>query len=79
MYISTVLLLALLQPQQTIAIDQIAAAVNDQIITLSDIDKALECGTWGVSISIPIGYLQIKHKLKWPEPLKLLSEINQPG
>ncbi len=43
-------------------------------ITKADIDKALECGTWGVSISIPIGYLQIKHKLKWSEE-KLIREV----
>jgi isopropylmalate/homocitrate/citramalate synthase len=33
----------------------------------SDIDLAMECGVWGISCSVPIGYLQIKHKLKWPE------------
>ena len=32
-----------------------------------DVDKAEECGVWGVSCSLPIGELQIKHKLKWPE------------
>ncbi len=32
-----------------------------------DIDKAENCGVWGVSCSLPIGELQIKHKLKWPE------------
>jgi isopropylmalate/homocitrate/citramalate synthase len=32
-----------------------------------DIDKAEACGVWGVSCSIPIGELQIKYKLKWPE------------
>ena len=32
-----------------------------------DIDKSESCGVWGVSCSLPIGELQIKHKLKWPE------------
>ena len=32
-----------------------------------DVDKAERCGVWGVSCSLPIGELQIKHKLKWPE------------
>lgn len=32
-----------------------------------DIDKAESCGVWGVSCSLPIGELQIRHKLKWPE------------
>ena len=32
-----------------------------------DVDKAESCGVWGVSCSLPIGELQIKHKLKWPE------------
>ncbi len=33
----------------------------------SDIDLAMECGVWGISCSVPIGYLQLRHKLKWPE------------
>ena len=41
-----------------------------------DIDKALECGTWGVSVSIPIGYLQLKHKLKWPEE-RITAEVTE--
>jgi isopropylmalate/homocitrate/citramalate synthase len=45
-------------------------------IVREDVDKALECGTWGVSISIPIGYLQLKHKLKWPEE-KIISEVTR--
>ena len=32
-----------------------------------DIDKAEKAGVWGVSCSLPIGELQIKEKLKWPE------------
>lgn len=32
-----------------------------------DIDKAENCGVWGVSCSLPIGEPQIKYKLKWPE------------
>ena len=32
-----------------------------------DVDKAEHCGVWGVSCSLPIGDLQIKYKLKWPE------------
>jgi isopropylmalate/homocitrate/citramalate synthase len=45
-------------------------------IVKEDVDKALECRTWGVSISIPIGYLQLKHKLKWPEE-KIISEVTR--
>lgn len=45
-------------------------------IVKEDVDKALECGTWGVSISIPIGYLQLKHKLKWPEE-KILADVTE--
>jgi len=41
-----------------------------------DVDKAVECGTWGVSFSIPIGYLQLKHKLKWSEE-KITDEVVQ--
>ncbi|MBP1932173.1 homocitrate synthase/isopropylmalate synthase family protein [Ammoniphilus resinae] len=33
----------------------------------SDIDTAYQAGVWGVSISLPIGDLQRKHKLKWPD------------
>ena len=43
-------------------------------VVKGDIDKALECGTWGVSVSIPIGYLQLKHKLKWSEE-RITSEV----
>lgn len=32
-----------------------------------DVDKAEKAGVWGVSCSIPIGVLQIRDKLKWPE------------
>lgn len=32
-----------------------------------DIDKAENAKVWGVSCSLPIGDLQIKYKLKWPE------------
>ena len=45
-------------------------------IIKEDVDKALECGTWGISVSIPIGYLQIKHKLKWPEE-KIIEEVTK--
>ncbi len=45
-------------------------------ITKADIDKALEAGTWGISISVPIGYLQIKHQIKWPEE-KLIHEVTE--
>jgi isopropylmalate/homocitrate/citramalate synthase len=41
-----------------------------------DVDKAVECGTWGVSVSIPIGYLQLKHKLKWPEK-KIIDDVTE--
>jgi isopropylmalate/homocitrate/citramalate synthase len=33
--------------------------------TKKDIDIAYEAGVWGASISLPIGDLQRKHKLKW--------------
>jgi len=45
-------------------------------IVKGDVDKAVECGVWGVSISIPIGYLQLKHKLKWPEE-RIISEVTE--
>lgn len=45
-------------------------------IVKGDVDKALECGTWGVSISVPIGYLQIKHKLKWSEE-RVIAEVTK--
>jgi isopropylmalate/homocitrate/citramalate synthase len=41
-----------------------------------DVDKAVECGVWGVSVSIPIGYLQLQHKLKWPEE-KIVSDVTE--
>lgn len=40
MYIKTLLVLSLLLPQ-TIVVDEVAAVINDEIITVSDIDKAL--------------------------------------
>jgi len=33
----------------------------------SDIDKVIDCETWGVVISLPSGYLQVKYKLRWEE------------
>lgn len=45
-------------------------------IVKGDVEKALECGTWGVSISVPIGYLQIKHKLKWSEE-RVIAEVTK--
>ena len=36
-------------------------------ISRGDVDKAMECGTWGIGFSLPIGYLQLKHKFKWSE------------
>lgn len=45
-------------------------------IVKGDVDKAAECGVWGVSISIPIGYLQLQHKLKWPEE-KIISDVTE--
>lgn len=33
--------------------------------TKQDIDMAAEFGAFGVSISLPIGYLQLEHKLRW--------------
>jgi isopropylmalate/homocitrate/citramalate synthase len=41
-----------------------------------DIDKAEGCGVWGVICSLPIGELQIKYKLKWPEE-KLIEVATQ--
>lgn len=36
-------------------------------MTEEDLNKAEKCSVCGVSCSLPIGELQIKHKLKWPE------------
>lgn len=44
--------------------------------TREDIDKADSCGVWGVSCSLPIGELQIKHKLKWPEEKVVEVAVN---
>jgi len=33
----------------------------------SDIDKVIDCEAWGVVISLPSGYLQVKYKLRWEE------------
>lgn len=33
----------------------------------ADVDKVIDCGVSGVQISLPIGYLQVQHKLKWDE------------
>jgi isopropylmalate/homocitrate/citramalate synthase len=33
----------------------------------ADIELALRCGAQIVAVSLPAGYLQIEHKLKWPE------------
>ena len=55
------------------AVKQIVNAdLNAKITALSratkeDIDIAYESGVWGVSISLPVGDLQRKHKLKWTE------------
>jgi isopropylmalate/homocitrate/citramalate synthase len=35
--------------------------------TKQDVDKVIDCGASGVQISLPIGYLQLQHKLKWDE------------
>jgi len=48
------------------------AGLKAKIIALcrtikSDIDLAIDCGVWGISLSVPIGYLQLEHKLKWPK------------
>ncbi len=45
----------------------------------SDIDLAKECGVWGISCSIPVGYLQMKHKMKWPEQkfMDTVSEVTK--
>ncbi len=32
-----------------------------------DIDVVSDVGCWGIVLSLPVGYLQIKHKLKWSE------------
>jgi isopropylmalate/homocitrate/citramalate synthase len=44
--------------------------------TREDIDKAASCGVWGVSCSLPIGELQIKYKLKWPEEKVIEVAVN---
>lgn len=41
-----------------------------------DIDKAESCGVWGVVCSAPVGELQIKYKLKWPEE-KIIEVASQ--
>lgn len=33
--------------------------------TKEDIDIVADLGCWGVILSLPVGYLQLKHKLKW--------------
>jgi len=45
----------------------------------SDIDLARECGVWGISCSVPIGYLQLKYKLKWPEQkvMETVAEVTR--
>lgn len=35
--------------------------------TKEDIDIVSDVGCWGVVISLPVGYLQVKYKLKWSE------------
>jgi isopropylmalate/homocitrate/citramalate synthase len=35
--------------------------------TKEDIDIVADLGCWGVILSLPVGYLQLKHKLKWSE------------
>lgn len=43
--------------------------------TEKDIDQAARCGVWGVSCSLPIGELQIRYKLKWPEEKVLETAV----
>jgi isopropylmalate/homocitrate/citramalate synthase len=43
-------------------------------IARRDVEKAMECGTWGVGFSLPIGYLQLQHKFKWSEE-KITEEL----
>jgi isopropylmalate/homocitrate/citramalate synthase len=35
--------------------------------TKEDVDIVADVGCWGVIVSLPIGFLQIQYKLKWPE------------
>ena len=35
--------------------------------TKEDIDIVADVGCWGVIISLPVGFLQLQYKLKWPE------------
>ncbi|WP_099355226.1 homocitrate synthase/isopropylmalate synthase family protein [Fredinandcohnia onubensis] len=55
------------------AVKRIASSSLDARVTAlaratkTDIDKVRNLGAWGVSISLPIGDLQRKHKLKWSD------------
>lgn len=42
----------------------------------ADIDLAVSCGAQVVVVSLPAGYLQIEHKLKWPEERILETAVN---
>lgn len=35
--------------------------------TTEDIDVVADVGCWGVILSLPVGFLQLEYKLKWPE------------
>ncbi len=45
----------------------------------SDIDLAKDCGVWGISCSTPIGYLQLRYKMKWSEEktMKTVAEVTR--
>jgi len=42
----------------------------------ADIDLAVSCGAQVAVVSLPSGYLQIEHKLKWPEERILETAVN---
>ena len=42
----------------------------------ADIDLAVSCGAQVAVVSLPAGYLQIEHKLKWPEERILETAVN---
>lgn len=42
----------------------------------ADIDLAVSCGAQAVVVSLPAGYLQIEHKLKWPEERILETAVS---
>lgn len=44
--------------------------------TKEDIDIVSDVGCWGVIISLPVGFLQLQYKLKWPEEKVIETAIS---